>query len=138
MKWIRARLYSFPSGSYALGSGLSRGRSARHPANTGPPFRFVLSPGEVFVRVVILGRHPPYCSRFFHVCMPQMLERYTATGIKYYYNPRTKKAQWTPPTAQGSGPGSDAAGGRPGGLPPGWEKRKAPDGRDYFVNHNTK
>lgn len=89
------------------------------------------------------------------------MERYTAAGIKYYVNPRTQQAHWSPPKARrrGASNGEDRTGPRGGGeinsgsgqgrtarvgdssmsahsgLPPGWEKRTAPNGRDYFVNH---
>ncbi|GMH51021.1 hypothetical protein TrST_g8569 [Triparma strigata] len=67
----------------------------------------------------------------------------TAQGQPYYVNHNTQTTQWTRPVYRAA-----AAPQRPGMagmrqqsqgivLPRGWELKRAPDGRPYYVDHNT-
>lgn len=86
----------------------------------------------------------------------QLLEKYTDAGLRYYVNPRTNDARWSPPKARGRGSstvtsrsggegGADESlsttsrgGGRASGLPPDWERKTTPAGRVYYVNHDLR
>lgn len=95
---------------------------------------------------------------------PKFVEQRTAAGLRYFVNPRTKDARWSPPRARrhdgaasaahaapaaaaassgygGGGQGvssTSGASGRTASLPPGWEKRTTANGRDYYVNHELR
>lgn len=62
-------------------------------------------------------------------------------GKTYYVNHNTRKTTWTRPSY---GPGSDGTygaslnNGSSPYLPPGWEKREDPNGKNYFLDHNTR
>lgn len=84
--------------------------------------------------------------------------KYTTSGIKFYVDPKTQQAQWSPPTVRHArvgggetysssvhqytamvGDASGSGGGHAGvALPGGWEKRVTRGGRDYYVNHDQR
>lgn len=93
---------------------------------------------------------PPSCPP--SLC--QFQEQYTAAGLRFFVNPKTNAARWSPPKSRrrdaaaavsGVGDGMDDSlsstskgGGRAAGLPRGWEKRTTPAGRAYYVNHDLR
>ncbi|KAJ6004169.1 hypothetical protein N7522_005814 [Penicillium canescens] len=54
-------------------------------------------------------------------------------------SPNLPDAQQIPTPPPGPNAGTSVASGAPAGeLPPGWERRVTPEGRPYFVDHNTR
>uniref|UniRef100_A0A7N6A5W5 HECT-type E3 ubiquitin transferase n=1 Tax=Anabas testudineus TaxID=64144 RepID=A0A7N6A5W5_ANATE len=95
---------------------------------------------------------------------PGWEEKWDSKGRRYYVNHNTQTTTWTRPLVQAavaqSGAGSSQASTPPqptvfpegspqhtpspeatsesGSLPAGWEVRSAPNGRPFFIDHNTK
>ena len=71
-------------------------------------------------------------------------EKWTNEGQPYYVNHTTRSTQWTRPAYRPPQMPQrpNLAGMRQPSqhvfLPPGWEMKHAPDGRPYYIDHNTK
>lgn len=67
----------------------------------------------------------------------------SAQGQPYYVNHKTQTTQWTRPVYRAAGapqrPGMAGMRQQSQGvvLPRGWELKRAPDGKPYYVDHNT-